>query len=76
MSYTYAIILNQHGTILDGYQRYKACQELGKDPKLFVKFFDYRLLEQKFRIEDKHESQTPDSVSEDRITVQVGDYRK
>jgi ParB-like chromosome segregation protein Spo0J len=28
---TYAIIVNQHGVILDGYQRYKACQELEKN---------------------------------------------
>ena len=48
---TYAIIVNQHGVILDGYQRYKACQELGKDPKLQVKHFDDSFLEQKFRIE-------------------------
>src|SRR6478672_12691281 len=27
---TYAIIVNEHSVILDGYQRYKACQELGK----------------------------------------------
>ena len=33
----YAIMVNQHGVILDGYQRYKACQELGIDLKQSVK---------------------------------------
>ena len=47
----YAIIMNQHGVILDGYQRYKACQESGKKPNFIVKYFDDQLLEQKFRIE-------------------------
>jgi ParB-like chromosome segregation protein Spo0J len=48
---TYAIIVNQHGVILDGYQRYKACQEFKIKPKYEVKFFESPLLEQKFRIE-------------------------
>jgi DNA modification methylase len=48
---TYAIIVNQHGVILDGYHRYKACRELEKKPKYQVKFFENPLLEQKFRIE-------------------------
>ena len=47
---TYAIIVNQHGVILDGYQRYKACQELERTPNSQVKFFEDPLLEQKFRI--------------------------
>ena len=47
----YAIIVNQHGVILDGYQRYKACEESGKKLNFIVKFFDDQLLEQKFRIE-------------------------
>ncbi len=47
----YAIIVNQHGVILDGYQRYKACQESERKPKFLVKFFENPLLEQKFRIE-------------------------
>jgi hypothetical protein len=41
----------QHGVILDGYQRYKACQESGKKPNFIVKYFDDQLLEKKFRIE-------------------------
>ena len=47
---TYAIIVNQHGVILDGYQRFKACQELEKKPNFQVKSFEDPLLEQKFRI--------------------------
>src|SRR5215467_307342 len=47
----YAITVNQHGIILDGYQRYRACQELGTDPKSLIQYFQDPLLEQKFRIE-------------------------
>jgi hypothetical protein len=47
---TYAIIVNQHGAIVDGYHTYKAWQELKIKPKFQVKFFENPLLEQKFRI--------------------------
>jgi ParB-like chromosome segregation protein Spo0J len=37
------IILNQHGVILDGHHRYKACHELGFKPKTTkMKFEDLK----------------------------------
>lgn len=71
---TYAIIVNQHCVILDGYQRFKACQELEKKPNFQVKFFEDPLLEQKFRI--KTNMNRRHLLSENRITVQIRNYRK
>ena len=45
------IILNQDGILLDGHHRYKACQELGKEPRILVREFDDPLLEKEFIIE-------------------------
>ena len=45
------IIVNQDGIILDGHHRYKACQELGIEPKTIVREFSDRLEEQLFVIE-------------------------
>ena len=45
------IIVNQDGIILDGHHRYKACQELGIEPKTIVREFSDKLEEQLFVIE-------------------------
>jgi ParB-like chromosome segregation protein Spo0J len=45
------IIVNQNGIILDGHHRYKACQELGIEPKTIVKEFEDKLDEQLFVID-------------------------
>jgi ParB-like chromosome segregation protein Spo0J len=45
------IIVNQNGIILDGHHRYKACQELGIEPKIIVKEFEDKLDEQLFVID-------------------------
>ena len=45
------IIVNQDGIILDGHHRYKACQELGIDPKTTVREFSDKLEEQLFVID-------------------------
>jgi ParB-like chromosome segregation protein Spo0J len=45
------IIVNQDGIILDGHHRYKACQELGIEPKTTVREFSDKLEEQLFVIE-------------------------
>jgi ParB-like chromosome segregation protein Spo0J len=45
------IIVNQNGIILDGHHRYKACQELGIEPKTIVKEFGDKLDEQLFVID-------------------------
>lgn len=47
----YPITVNQHGVILDGYHRYKACLELGVEPRFEVKNFDSPLQEKLFVIE-------------------------
>jgi ParB-like chromosome segregation protein Spo0J len=44
------IVVNQNGVILDGHHRYKACQELGIEPKALVKEFNNELDEQLFVI--------------------------
>lgn len=45
------IIVNQNGIILDGHHRYKACQELGIEPKTIVKEFEDKLDEQLFVVD-------------------------
>jgi ParB-like chromosome segregation protein Spo0J len=45
------IIVNQDGIILDGHHRYKACQELGIEPKTIVREFSDKSKEQLFVIE-------------------------
>jgi N6-adenosine-specific RNA methylase IME4 len=42
------IIKNQHGDILDGHHRLKACRELGITSKFEIKYFDNELLEELF----------------------------
>ena len=45
------IIVNQNGVILDGHHRYKACQELGIEPKTLIREFKDKLDEQLFVID-------------------------
>jgi ParB-like chromosome segregation protein Spo0J len=45
------IIVNQNGIVLDGHHRYKACQELGIEPKIQVKEFKDKLDEQLFVVD-------------------------
>src|SRR6266516_5411120 len=44
------IIVNQNNVILDGYNRYRACIELGINPRFMIREFQDRLLEKKFII--------------------------
>ena len=37
------IVVNSHGIILDGHHRFKACQELGIEPKAVAKDFPDKL---------------------------------
>lgn len=45
------IDVNEDLVILDGYHRYKVCQELGITPKITTRKFENQLLEKKFIIE-------------------------
>jgi ParB-like chromosome segregation protein Spo0J len=45
------IIVNQDGTILDGHHRFKACQELGIEPRTIVREFSDKLEERLFVID-------------------------
>jgi len=47
----YALAINKDGTILDGHHRFRACKELGIEPRVEVKEFENALLEKKFVIE-------------------------
>lgn len=47
----YPIIVNEEDVILDGHHRYKACKELGIEPKIERRTFQDKLLEKKFVIE-------------------------
>jgi ParB-like chromosome segregation protein Spo0J len=47
----YPIAVNQDYVILDGHHRYRACRELGIEPKVEVEAFDNPLLEKRFVIE-------------------------
>jgi DNA modification methylase/ParB-like chromosome segregation protein Spo0J len=44
------IIVNSQGTIIDGYHRFKACQELGIVPKIKIREFSSELEEKEFII--------------------------
>ena len=46
----YPIILNKQGEILDGHHRYRACKELGIDPKIEIKEFSDPIYEKEFII--------------------------
>ena len=45
------IIVNGQGIVLDGHHRYKACKELGIEPRTFAREFEDELEEQLFVIE-------------------------
>jgi ParB-like chromosome segregation protein Spo0J len=44
------ITVNQNGIVLDGHHRFRACQELGIEPKALVREFNDKLNEQLFVI--------------------------
>jgi DNA modification methylase len=49
------IIINNQGILLDGYHRFKACQELGIEPKILVQHFEDKLQEFLFVVDSNLE---------------------
>jgi len=72
----FPIIVNRDGVILDGHHRYRACLELGVEPKIEVKIFNSPLHEKIFIIESNLRRRHLNEFQKAELTLRLIELEK